>query len=609
MTGGVQPRGRLFRKYLVLFASVVSGALLAGGVIELYFSYREILGGLEALQREKAVGAAARIEAFVRDIERQVGWASQVQPGIQPTVEQRRVDYLRLLRQAPAVTEVSQLDAEGREQLRVSRLAMDVVGSRADFSRDPRFAEARPGRPFYGLVYFRKESEPYVSLSIAGGGQAGVTVAEVNLKLIWDVVSAIRIGRTGLAYVVDGRGQLVAHPDISLVLRKTDLSGLPQVSAVLGRPPQPPAAEPPPSTARGLGGRQVLTASAPIQPLGWWVFVEQPLGEAFEPLYASVARTVGLILAGVALSVVASFVLARRMATPIQALEAGAARIGAGALDHRIDVRTGDEREALAGQFNRMAERLRESYATLEQKVEDRTRELREALAQQTATGEILQVISRSPSDIQPVLDAVAESSTRLCDATDVSIALVDGEVLKVVASHGVLARWWPDEGIPIERGSVTGRAVVDRRTVHVHDLASEPDEEFPQGKAYQRLGGHRTNLAGPLLREGVAVGEDPGGRGGQPPQGGVPREHVARAAHATERDHRVLGGPRRADVRRAQSEAGRVRRRHPVLGPPPAVADQRHPGPVQGRGRTHGARALAVRPPGGHRQRRDPRA
>jgi signal transduction histidine kinase len=485
----------------VLFASLVSGALLVSGLVELYFSYREILQGLEALQREKAVGAASRIEAFVKEIERQVGWASQPQVGLQRTVEQRRLDYLRLLRQAPAVTEVSQLDAGGLEQLRVSRLAMDVVGSRADFSRDPRFTEARRGRPYYGPVYFRKESEPYLSLSMAGGGDAGVTVAEVNLKLIWDVVSQIHIGRTGLAYVVDGRGQLVAHPDISLVLQKTDLSGLGPVRAVLGHAADLSGPAPPPTTA-GLGGRQVLSASAPIAPLGWWVFVEQPLAEAFQPLYASVIRTVALILAGVALSVVASFVLARRMATPIQALEAGAARIGAGALDQRIDVRTGDELEALAGQFNRMAERLHESYATLEQKVEDRTRELRESLAQQTATAEILEAISRSPTDIQPVLDTVAERAARLCEAYDASIFRTEGQVLRLVAHHGAPGA----TALPLTRGTHSGRAALERRTLSTDDLAAAADE-FPEGSAFARRFGVHSILSVPLLKEDEAIG------------------------------------------------------------------------------------------------------
>ena len=376
MPGVVRPRGRLFWKYVVLFALLVSAALLTSGLVELYFSYRENLAALVVLEREQAAGAAGRIEAFIRDIERQVGWASQGQLGTRQTVEQRRFEFIRLQRQAPAVTEVSQLDPAGKEQLRVSRLAMDVVGSQTDFSGEARFKEARPGRPYFGPVYFRKESEPYLTLSVAGGGDAGVTVAEVNLKFIWDVVSQIRIGTTGRAYVVDGRGQLVAHPDISLVLQKTDLSRLEQVRAALAGPAT--AGEPSReiTVAKDSGGRQVLTASARISPLGWWVFVEQPLGEALAPLYASAYRTIGLLLGGVALSVLASLLLARRMTTPIHALEAGAARIGAGALDQRIDVKTGDELEGLADQFNRMAAQLHESYATLEQKVEDRTREL-----------------------------------------------------------------------------------------------------------------------------------------------------------------------------------------------------------------------------------------
>ena len=97
----------------------------------------------------------------------------------------------------------------------------------------------------------------------------------------------IRIGTTGRAYVVDGRGQLVAHPDISLVLQKTDLSRLEQVQAALAGPATAGAPSREITVAKDSGGRQVLTASARISPLGWWVFVEQPLGEALAPLYAS----------------------------------------------------------------------------------------------------------------------------------------------------------------------------------------------------------------------------------------------------------------------------------------------------------------------------------
>ncbi|MBI2157493.1 MAG: cache domain-containing protein, partial [Candidatus Rokubacteria bacterium] len=328
------PRGRLFRKYVIVFAVLVSGALLASGAIEVWSSYQENKAALVAVQRQKALNAATRIEAFIKEIERQIGWTTQPQLGPKAAAtDQRRVDYLRLLRQAPAITEISHLDAEGREQLRVSRLAMDVVGSGTDFSGEPKFREARAGKIHYGPVYFRKESEPYMTIAIAGSGQdAGVTVAEVNLKFIWDVVSQIKVGKAGQAFVVDGRGALIAHPDISLVLQKTSFAALPQVKTALAGAPTTGEAPEDVTVARDIKNQRVLTDYATITPLKWAVFIEQPLEEAFEPLQASVQRTILLIVAGIVLSVVASLFLARRMVTPIQALQAGAARIGAGDL-------------------------------------------------------------------------------------------------------------------------------------------------------------------------------------------------------------------------------------------------------------------------------------
>jgi len=498
------PGGRLFRKYVIVFAGLVSGALLMSGLTEIYFSYRENREALVALQREKALSVASRIEGFIKEIERQIGWTTQPQLGApSAAMYQRRVDYLRLLRQALMITEISHLDGEGREQLRVSRLAMDVAGSQTDFSREPEFVEAKAGKVYHGPVYFRKESEPYMTIAMAGSGQgAGVTVAQVNLKFIWDVVSQIKIGKAGHAFVLDGQGVLIAHPDISLVLQKTTFAGLDQVKAALagGRlAPGEPREQV--TIARDLKGRSVMTAYATIAPLRWSVFVEQPLGEALETLYASIQRTIGLLALGVLLAVAASLLLARRMVTPIQALQAGAARIGAGELDQRIDVRTGDEVEALADQFNSMAAQLKESYAGLERKVEARTRELTESLEQQTATAEILRVISSSPTDLQPVMDAVAENAARVCGATDASIRRIEGDTLRLVARFGSIPIGAPDV-IPLDRDYPTGRSVIERRTVHIEDLLSLPETEFPRISRDAR-----TSLITPLMREGVPIG------------------------------------------------------------------------------------------------------
>ncbi len=368
-------QGRLFRKYFSYFVILVCGVLLASGIVGLYFSYRETHVALVALQREKALSAAARIEQFTREIEQQVGWTHMPQPGSPRAREQRHLDFLRLLRQAPAITDVSWLGRNGREQLMISRLNMDRVNSGADFSREAKFIEPRKGATWFSPVYFHKETEPYMTIAMPAG-QGGVTVAEVNLKFVWDVVSRIRVGETGYAYVVDARGRLVSHPDISLVLQKSDLSALPQVRAALAHLA---GDESDPPEGRDRNGRPVLAAHAAIAPLDWTVFVEQSLTEAYAPLYSAMMRNGLLLILGLALAVAASLALARRMVMPIHALRTGAQRIGAGALEANINIRTGDELETLAEEFNRMAARLRESYAGLEQKVAERTQELEAA--------------------------------------------------------------------------------------------------------------------------------------------------------------------------------------------------------------------------------------
>jgi signal transduction histidine kinase len=370
-------RGRLFRKYVALFVAVVSAALIANGLLEIWFDYQEQRALLVRIQRQQAESAALRITQFVREIEGQLAWSTQL-PWNAENLEEWRFDAVRLLRQAPAISEVTQLDASGRAQIQMSRFSADVISPQTDLSTDPAFARALADKTYYGPVYFQRGSEPYMALAMAGvRREYGVVLAQVNLGFIWDVVSQIKVGQRGQAYVVDPTGRLIAHPDIGMVLHNTDLSRLDYVRAALA--PQSDQREDADPIVQDAQDRQVLSSHVRILPLGWLVFVDLPIEEAYAPLYASIQRSGALLIGALFLAALAGLYLARRMIIPIRALRDGAARIGSGDLAWRISIKSSDELAALGNQFNRMAAQLQDSYAGLERKVEERTYQLEQA--------------------------------------------------------------------------------------------------------------------------------------------------------------------------------------------------------------------------------------
>ncbi|HEY6823803.1 MAG TPA: hypothetical protein VI195_05145, partial [Steroidobacteraceae bacterium] len=157
-------RRSLFYKYVIPIIGIVVVALAASGGISIYFSYQETRNALIALQREKATAAAARIENFVRGIEHQIGWTSlpQIAEGANP-LELRRFDYVKLQKQVPAITESIFIAPNGCMQVQESRLAMSRIGDCLErLDKDPRFTAARGGDTYFGPVYFRKETEPYM---------------------------------------------------------------------------------------------------------------------------------------------------------------------------------------------------------------------------------------------------------------------------------------------------------------------------------------------------------------------------------------------------------------------------------------------------------------
>lgn len=316
-------RQQLQRRYFLIFAALVGGTLLLSGSVELCAAYHDNRLAADHLEQAQASGAASRIEQFFQQLDAQLATAS---PALWAagggTLDQRMAEYQRILRESPALTDMLFVNGDGRERLHVSRVDLNLIGRNIDHAQDPLFvaARSRPNSTAYGPLFTGAGSEPYVTIARAEPGPAGgVLMANVNLTFLRDVVSGIRIGSSGKAYIVDDHGDLVAHPDFSLVLRQTDLSALPQVHAAI-------IAEASSTIGVDDTGHPVLSANQVIRPLNWVVIAEQPLEEAFSPVVESLTRLLLVLLVGLSAALLASVIVSRRMVRPIAAMQVEAAR-------------------------------------------------------------------------------------------------------------------------------------------------------------------------------------------------------------------------------------------------------------------------------------------
>ena len=375
-----QRRGRIVRRYFLTFVALVGGSLLATLVLEMGFRIWETRWNLEVVHRQMAELAALRIRNYIENVADAVRHAAQARHVAQGRVSGEYITDLRdLLRNVPAIRDVLAIGLDGHETMRLSRIGASSLDGSTDHSAEPYFAAARAGKTYFGPVMFPADSfEPRITIAVPiepfRGEIIGVLTATVNVRYVWDVVQEIHVGGSGYAYVVSDSGALVAHPDLFLVLQRKDFSTLPQVAALRNLAQDGASI----GTYENVYGKWVLASHAAVPDVGWTVMVERPLTEAYGPLMASLARTGGILLVACLTAVGAAALLGRRVLYPIEELRRGAARLEAGDLETKLSVKTGDEFEELAEDFNRMAARLRESYADLEKKVEIRTRQLEE---------------------------------------------------------------------------------------------------------------------------------------------------------------------------------------------------------------------------------------
>ena len=285
--------------------------------------------------------------------------------------------------------------------------------------------------------------------------------------------------------------------------------------------------------AEDIRGRHVLTAYAPVTAPGWLVFVELPREEAYAPLIELIERSGLLLLLGLALAVLAGIFLARRMVVPIQALQAGAARIGSGDLGQRISIKTGDELESLADQFNDMAGKLEEFYADLEKKVEDRTTALAQSVEELRALGEVSQAVN-STLDRETVLHTIVAKATQLSGTEAGAIY----ELSEASGEFQLRATYGMDDGLIA--------AIKD----HHADISSSSHGLRRAGAGADSRSARRAVLPGQRDHPGRRI---PGAPAGPAARG---RPNRRRAGGAPPRAGRISQGHGRAaaDIRRAIS-------------------------------------------------------
>jgi signal transduction histidine kinase len=302
------------------------------------------------------------------------------------------------------------------EVVKVSDRTVYFPSDLTDQSKSLKFIKALKGEDYISPVYTSTRAQPYVTLAIPLWGTAqsvaGVVSAEADLSFLWEAIGKIQFGTAGYAYLVDGLGNLIAHKDATLVLKRMNLREVDGVTKFLRNPTRPDPT--PAQEGRGLTGSPVLVTYAPVPELGWSVILEEPVDAALANV--EILKRSALVFLVVGLFVGAAVIawVSQKITRPIQELRQNVATIGAGNLEHRADIKTGDEIEELAVEFNKMTAALQNSYATLEQKVEQRTKEISALYSVTTAVNRSLTVKDIADAVIAKITEIFHFETTRV---------------------------------------------------------------------------------------------------------------------------------------------------------------------------------------------------
>jgi methyl-accepting chemotaxis protein len=343
---------------IYFFALSLVVLLIAGG-LQIYFNFQNQQKVIFAQQQFIAREAAYNVRGFIQE---KIGIleSSVILSGlVDSQKEEQKFVLEKLIGTEPSFRQLVLFNTQGKEILRESRVSNLVLSQLTEHIGDEIFSQTSQGETYISPAYIEEiTSEPQVIIAVpvkdVFGDFKGTLIAEVNLKFMWDLVGMLKIGKSGVAYVVDRDGNLIAFGDISRVLRGENLAHLDEVNKFVNYIDSSIESEI--DASQGILGTDVVDSHVQLGVPDWAVVVELPASEAYETVTQGVSLSLGIIVINAILAVMVGFYLSKRISKPIKKLTKNIEDISMGKLDTEIDPKlkeSKDEIGNLARAFDR----------------------------------------------------------------------------------------------------------------------------------------------------------------------------------------------------------------------------------------------------------------
>jgi two-component system sensor histidine kinase/response regulator len=358
----------------IAFLALSVGVLLIVSILDMYLNFRSQQNLVGAQQQLIAQEAANTVRAFIQKKSEILKTANNIGDLANASQEQQKLVMDKLLGLEPAFRQLILFDTQQQELQRTGRVSKMALDQSSGNFESELFSQASEGKTYISPVYIDNiTSEPMLIMAVpitdVFGNFKGILTAEVNLKFMWDLVGSIKVGKTGLAYVVDKHGSLIAFSDISRVLSGEKLTYLQEVEEYVKGAESTHQSHS--DISKGIRGNRVLTNHVHLGSPDWAVVVELPVLEAYQPVIKALTRSISFMLICFVLATMLGIYLSKRITKPVIDLRNATKKISKGDLDTQIEITSNDEIGELAVSFNQMVEDLNRTTVSRDELAEE----------------------------------------------------------------------------------------------------------------------------------------------------------------------------------------------------------------------------------------------